>query len=186
MTQQEDNQNEDQEVTEEYVEDSQNEDNWEMLDQEASSFQEQGNFWEDLGNPLKEKLARLQADYDNFKKRTERDREEMVFFINSKTFTKVLPRVDDLERILQNTPEDLRWNTLYTWVEALYKALIRDIEWLGIKPFISKWQKVDPERHDVMTQVPGEEWIIVDEFEKWYMLGDRVIRHAKVVVGNGN
>ena len=185
MTQQEDNQNDQQETTEEYVEDSQIEDNWEMEDQKASS-QEQENLSEDSANPLKEKLARLQADYDNFKKRTERDREEMVFFINSKTFSKVLPRVDDLERILQNTPENLRWNTLYTWVEALYKALIRDIESLWIKAFISKWQSVDPERHDVMTQVPGEEWIIVDEFEKWYLLGDRVIRHAKVVVGNGN
>jgi molecular chaperone GrpE len=63
---------------------------------------------EDQQNPLKEKLARLQADYDNFKKRTERDREEMVFFINSKTFSCILPRMDDLERIISNTPPDLR------------------------------------------------------------------------------
>lgn len=135
---------------------------------------------------LKDRFSRLQADYDNFKKRTERDREDMVFFINSKTFGKILPRVDDLERILQNTPEDLRNNTLFSWIEALYKTLTRDIESLWVKPFISKGQKVDPERHDVMTQVPGEEGIIVDEFEKGYVLWERVLRHAKVVVGSGN
>jgi molecular chaperone GrpE len=145
-----------------------------------------GNSWEDEISLLKERLARLQADYDNFKKRTERDREEMVFFINSKTFSRILPRIDDLERIVHNTPEELKTNTLFIWIEALYKAINRDIESLGVKIFISKWQKVDPERHDVMTQVPGEEWIIVDEFEKGYLLWDRVLRHAKVVVGSGN
>jgi molecular chaperone GrpE len=144
------------------------------------------NSWWDEVSLLKEKLARLQADYDNFKKRTEREREEMIFFINSKTFSRILPRVDDLERIVNNTPEELKANTLFNGIEALYKALTRDIEWLGVKPFVSKWQKVDPDRHDVMTQIPWEEWIIVDEFEKGYVLWERVLRHAKVVVGNGN
>ncbi len=144
------------------------------------------NSWGDEVTFLKEKLARLQADYDNFKKRTERDRDEMIFFINSKTFSRILPRLDDLERIVLNTPEELKTNTLFSWVEALYKALTRDVEWLGVKPFVSKWQKVNPDRHDVMTQVPWEEWIIIDEFEKGYVLWERVLRHAKVVVGNGN
>jgi molecular chaperone GrpE len=135
---------------------------------------------------LKEKLARLQADYDNFKKRVEREREELAFYINSKTFSRILPRVDDLERILANTPEDLKGNTLFAGIEALHKAFTRDIEWLWVKLFVSKGQKVDPERHDVMTQVPWEEGVILDEFEKWYMLGDKVLRPAKVVVGSGS
>jgi len=54
---------------------------------------------------------------------------------------------------------------------------------MWVKPFTSKWEKVDPEKHDVMTTVPWQkEWVIFDEFEKWFMLNDRVLRHAKVVV----
>lgn len=142
--------------------------------------------WGDEIFILKEKLARLQADYDNFKKRTEREREDMIFFINSKTFSQILPRLDDLERIVLNTPEDLKSNTLFAWVEAMYKAMTRDIEGLGVKVFVSKGQKVNPEKHNVMTQVPWEEGTIIDEFEKWYTLWERVLRHAKVVVWSGN
>ena len=58
-----------------------------------------------------------------------------------------------------------------------------DLEKMWVKTFDSKWTEVDPNKHEVMTQIPGEEWIIVDEFEKWYMLEDRVLRVAKVVVG---
>ena len=52
--------------------------------------------------------------------------------------------------------------------------------------FDSIGQEVDPDRHEVMTEAPGESGKIVTEFERGYMLGDRVLRHAKVVVGNGN
>ncbi len=158
----------------------------EWWSEDSSSWASQQGSWNDEVSLLKEKLVRLQADYDNFKKRTEREREEMIFFINSKTFSRILPRLDDLERIVSNTPEDLKWNTLFAWVEALYKTMTRDIEWLWVKVFVSKGQSVDPERHDVMTQIPWEEWIILDEFEKGYMLWERVLRHAKVVVGSGN
>ncbi len=53
-------------------------------------------------------------------------------------------------------------------------------------PFISIGEEVDPDRHDVMTEMPGEAGKIVSEFEKGYLLRDRVLRHAKVIVGNGN
>ena len=56
---------------------------------------------------------------------------------------------------------------------------------MWVKTFVSKGESVDPEKHDVMTQSPGEEGKIIDEFAKWYMLADKVLRHAKVVVGNG-
>ena len=54
-----------------------------------------------------------------------------------------------------------------------------------VKPLVSLGQEVDPSKHDVMTQGPGPEGQIVTEFEKGYMIGDRVLRHAKVVVGSG-
>jgi molecular chaperone GrpE (heat shock protein) len=68
----------------------------------------------------------------------------------------------------------------------MQSKLIEDLEKMGVKSFDSIWQEVNPDMHDVMTTVPGKkEWIIFDEFEKWYKLGDRVLRHAKVIVWSG-
>jgi len=134
---------------------------------------------------LKELLARTQADYQNFKMRSERDREDMIFFLKYDIFKKILPRVDDLERMIKNTPEEQKSWALYEWILALEKALKRDLDNLWVKPFKSIWDEVNPEKHEVMTQVPSDApWIIIDEFEKWYMLWDRILRVAKVIVGS--
>jgi len=132
---------------------------------------------------LKETFSRQQADFDNFKKRVERDRDDMMFYLKSDILKKVLPRIDDLQRIIAITPETERTWTMYDWIVSIEKKLISDLERLWVKHFESKWKKVDPDKHEVMTQIPWKDWIILDEFEKWYMIGDRVLRVAKVVVG---
>lgn len=134
---------------------------------------------------LKDTLARTQADYQNFQARTERDKVDMIFFLKQDIFKKILPRIDDLERIITNTPEEEQAWAVFDWLKLVYSKLQEDIQRLWVKAFVSKWEEVNPEKHDVMTQVPWEEWIIQDEFEKWYELDGRVLRHAKVVVGNG-
>lgn len=134
---------------------------------------------------LKDTLARTQADYKNFQTRTERDKVDMIFFLKQDIFKKILPRIDDLERIINNTPAEEQVGTIFDWLKLVYTKLLDDVARLWVKVFESKWEEVDPEKHDVMTQVPGEEGIIQDEFEKWYELDGRVLRHAKVVVGNG-
>ena len=134
---------------------------------------------------LKDALARTSADLENFKKRTQRDKEDMTFFLKSDIFKKILPRIDDLERIIKNTPEEMQQGALFEWVVAMEKALKKDLSSAGVEPFVSKWEEVDPDKHDVMTQVPSQPEIIIDEFETGYMLWDRVLRHAKVVVGAG-
>ena len=134
---------------------------------------------------LKVTLARQQADYENFKKRVERDRLDMMYFLRADILGKILPRVDDLERIILSTPEEAKSTPMFKWLEAIYTNLVKDLEKMWVKTFVSKGESVDPEKHDVMTQSPGEEGKIIDEFAKWYMLADKVLRHAKVVVGNG-
>ena len=134
----------------------------------------------------KDVLARTMADFDNFKKRTERDRIDMIFFLKQDIFKKILPRLDDLDRIIKNTPIELQNNALFEWVISMQSKLIEDLAKMWVKPFESKWEEVNPDMHDVMTTVPWQkEWIIFDEFEKWYNLNDRVLRHAKVVVWAG-
>lgn len=131
----------------------------------------------------KDKLLRTMADYENFKKRVERDKQDMIFFLKSDIFKKILPRLDDLERIIKNTPLEMQNWVLFEWILSLETKFKKDIDSMWVKSFESKWSQVDPDKHDVMTTVPWQkEGIVFDEFEKWYMLGDRVLRHAKVVV----
>ncbi len=134
---------------------------------------------------LKDMLARSAADLENFKKRTERDKADMIFFLKLDIFKKILPRIDDLERIIKNTPEEMQSGAVYEWVVTLQKTLLKDLDKLWVVAFDSVGDEVNPDKHEVMTQVPWEEWKIIDEFEKWYMLWDRVLRVAKVVVWNG-
>lgn len=134
---------------------------------------------------LKDMLARSSADLENFKKRTERDKADMVFFLKLDIFKSILPRIDDLERIIKNTPEEMQNWAVYEWVVTLQKTLLKDLDKLWVIAFNSVGDEVNPDKHEVMTQVPWEEGKIIDEFEKWYMLWDRVLRVAKVVVGNG-
>ncbi len=128
-------------------------------------------------------LAKVSADFDNYKKRVDRDRDDMIFFLKNDIFKKILPRIDDLDRIIKNTPDDLKNNALFEWVVSMQNKLMSDLEKMWVKSFISIWEKVNPDMHDVMATVPWKEsWIIFDEFEKWFLLWDRVLRHAKVIV----
>ncbi len=129
-------------------------------------------------------LARTVADFENFKKRVERDKNDMIFFLKQDIFKKILPSVDDLDRIIKATDPENTDTWIYEWAVALQKKLNWDLKKLWLETFDSIWKEVNPDFHDVMTTVPWkEEWIICDEFEKGYMIGWRVLRHAKVVVG---
>lgn len=166
-----------------------NDDLQQELQEDLDNIQEEENETPEIENTndevssLKEMLARNQADYQNFKKRVERDREDMVYFLKVDIFKKILPRVDDLERIIKNTPEEQKNTSLFEWVTILHKNLVKNLEDLWVIAFESINTEVNPDKHEVMTQVPSETpWIIVDEFEKWYMIWDRVLRIAKVIV----
>lgn len=132
-------------------------------------------------NALKEALARKQADYENFKKRVERDREDMIHFMKADILKKTLPWLDNIERIIKNTPEDMKNWAVFEWILAVEKSIKADLEKMWVRCFESVWCEIDPDKHEVMTQVPGEAGKIVDEFEKWYVLWDKVIRVAKVI-----
>lgn len=153
------------------------------LEENKQILEEKSNIENDEISKLKDQLARTQADYQNFKFRSERDRKDMIFFAKYDIFKKILPRIDDLERMIKNTPADNQNWALYEWIIAMEKSFKRDLEALWVNPFVSIWQEVNPDRHEVMTQIQSETpWIIVDEFEKWYLLWDRVLRVAKVIV----
>ncbi|MCP4522681.1 MAG: nucleotide exchange factor GrpE [Candidatus Gracilibacteria bacterium] len=179
MTKNEKDEREEQDIVEEMQEEI-----TEMEDTEEEILEEENESGESEVDKLKDSLTRAQADFVNFKQRVERDKNDMIFFLKSDILKKILPRVDDLERIIKNTPSDLQEGALFEGIISLQTKLLSDLDKMGVTTFDSKGEEVDPNKHDVMTTVPGqEEGIICDEFEKGYLLGDKVLRHAKVVVG---
>ncbi|EKE30360.1 MAG: hypothetical protein ACD_2C00001G0010 [uncultured bacterium (gcode 4)] len=137
-------------------------------------------------NMLKESLARAQADYQNLVRRVERDKIDMWIYMTWNIITKILPFVDNLERIIQATPENMKTWGLFDGIKSTHAWIVKTLESIGVKPFESIWHEADANFHDIMSQAQWEEGKIIQEFEKWYMLWDKVIRHAKVVVGSGN
>lgn len=173
---------------------TQNPQNEEVLEStEATSSQDTGinsqnesiptNDSDEIGR-LKASLARAQADYQNLQMRVERDKADMVYFLSAKLLLPLLKEVDNLERAVK-LKEGVDGDAFVDGVRSVFGGMTKYLESQWVKSFVSVGQEVDPERHDVMTEGPGESGKITQEFEKGYTLGDRVLRHAKVVVGNG-
>ena len=133
---------------------------------------------------LRDQLARAQADYQNLKMRGERDRADMVHFLTEKLLSPLLTQIDNLDRAVK-IKDGVTDDAFVDGVRAVQSGLQKYLENQGVKAFGSVGQEVDPDKHEVVSQAPGKEGIIVTEFEKGYMLGDRVLRHAKVIVGSG-
>lgn len=132
---------------------------------------------------LREALARSQADYQNLVMRNERDRKDMIHFLTEKLISPILPQIDNLDRAVA-IKDWVTDDKFVDGVRSVQSGLKKFLEQNNIIPFDSIGQEVDPNKHEVLSQMTGAEWIIIAEFEKWYMLGDRVFRHAKVIVGN--
>jgi molecular chaperone GrpE len=114
---------------------------------------------------LKDTLARAQADYANLVMRNERDKSEMIGYISRKIFTPLLTQIDHLERAvaLKSTIEG---DTFVDGIRTILSSLQKYLETQGVVPMVSVGEQVDPTRHDVMTQTPGADGVIVSEFEK--------------------
>lgn len=133
---------------------------------------------------LKEQLARAQADYQNLVMRNERDRADMVFYLTEKLMSGLLVQMDNLDRAVK-IKEGVEGDAFVDGVRAVQNGLVKFLESHKILAFESIGQEVDPERHDVLSQMPGKEGIIIQEFEKGYEFDGKVLRHAKVIVGSG-
>ena len=132
---------------------------------------------------LKDQLMRLAADFENFKKRTRREKEDIRKFANEGLLKDILPPLDNLNRALAHVED--RGNPLVQGIEMVAKQFIDILGGYGVTPVDSKGQAFDPAVHDAMGQTPSEEYepgCIADEFEKGYMIHGRLLRPAKVIV----
>ncbi len=134
---------------------------------------------------LQEQLARSQADYSNLVRRSREESAQVWQWIEDKTILKFLPVLDNLERSLEHIPAELAH---HTWIEG-NKSIVRSMQKVvsdfGITPMNASGQEVNPDFHEVISQIPHEFTTIQAEVEKWYMRWEKALRHAKVIVGDG-
>lgn len=128
---------------------------------------------------------RSQADFINYKRRSEQEKEEIGKFANSILMLSLLPILDDLERAFESIPNHLAKLTWVDGIRLIERKLQASLEAQGLSPIKAMGEPFDPKLHEATMYRKGEEGIVIEELQKGYMLHDRVIRPAMVVVGNG-
>ena len=136
---------------------------------------------------LKDKYLRLMAEFDNFRKRTARQRNEERATAAIGAMNAMLPVVDDFDRAKATAESDDNDEALSPGVELVYQKLKRVLKGLGLEQIESTGKPFDPELHEAFTEIPAPSpelaGTVVDTIEPGYTLNDKLIRHAKVVVG---
>jgi len=134
---------------------------------------------------LRDRLLRLAAEFDNYRKRTDRDMGNLMLHANAQLVATLLPSLDDLDRILAATESDIDPDALLSGIRLVQKNLVKILQDEGLKPMESVGEPFDPEKHDALLHAEDETHdsnIVVDEHKKGYYFKDRVIRHAQVIV----
>ncbi len=137
---------------------------------------------------LNKKYLLLYSDFENFRKRTSKEKIELIQNAAENTIKDLLPVVDDYERALANFEkfEDEKFVKAKEGIELIYNKLISILTQKGLKPMNAKGEKFDENLHEAIAQMPAEseeqKGVILDETTKGYYLHEKVIRYAKVVV----
>jgi molecular chaperone GrpE len=137
----------------------------------------------------KDMLLRKAAEFDNFKRRIENETANIVRFATESLIDDLLPVLDDFERSLKHSKERKESDALIKGVELIYLKLVKVLEGRGVKAFETVGKEFSVDYHDALMQMPRPDLpphTVIEEVEKGYMLNDKVIRHAKVVVSTGS
>ncbi|MFC1942039.1 nucleotide exchange factor GrpE [Chloroflexota bacterium] len=129
---------------------------------------------------------RAQADFINYKRRTGEERQDFNRFANANLILSLLPVLDDLERSLDaiSTTKTAK-HDLLAGIKLVERKFKTSLEAQGVTPIKALGESFDPNFHEALRQDKGKEGIVIEEFQKGYMLGEKVLRPAKVVVGIG-
>jgi molecular chaperone GrpE len=133
----------------------------------------------------KDKYLRLYAEFENYKRRVNKDKEELVRYGNEALIYELLPVIDNLEMALQHASDEEASSGLVQGVEITLKELMKALEKFGLSPIEADGKPFDPSVHHAMSQVVREdvdEEIVVEEFRKGYILKEKVLRPSLVAV----
>ena len=134
---------------------------------------------------LKDQYLRARAEFENYRKRTIKEKAELILNGGEKTITAILPVLDDFERALADQTENPE--AIKQGMELIYHKFIKTLEGLGVKKIETEEKPFDVDYHEAIAMVPGmgddKKGMVIDCVQTGYTLNDKVIRHAKVAVG---
>ncbi|MDO5021169.1 MAG: nucleotide exchange factor GrpE [Lachnospiraceae bacterium] len=136
-------------------------------------------------NELEDKVKRQMAEFDNFRKRTDKEKNAMFETGAKSVIEKILPVVDNFERGLASIPEEEKGSPFAEGMEMIYKQLIGELEKMEVKPIPAVGEEFDPNLHNAVMQVESDEYesgVIAQELQKGYTYRGSVVRHSMVAV----
>lgn len=134
---------------------------------------------------LTDRVKRQMAEFENFRKRTEKEKAGMYAVGAKDVIEKILPVVDNFERGLATVPEESKEDPFVDGMNRIYKQLMTELENIGVKPIEAVGQEFDPNLHNAVMQVESDEYesgVIAQELQKGYTYHDMVVRHSMVGV----
>ncbi len=148
------------------------------LDKKADAYKEQIE-------QLEDRVKRQMAEFENFRKRTDREKQAMFETGAKSIIEKILPVVDNFERGLATVPEDQKEDPFVDGMNRIYKQLLTELEAVGVAPIEAVGCEFDPNLHNAVMQVESEEYesgIVAQELQKGYTYREAVVRHSMVAV----
>ncbi len=136
---------------------------------------------------FREISLRKVAELENFRRRTEQERQELIIHANTKLLQKLLPVLDDMQRAVESGKSSTDYKALLDGVELVFNKALQTFKDAGVEPIPSVGQDFDINLHEALMQMPSEapEGQIVQEAQRGYTLGNKVLRHAKVIISAG-
>ena len=134
---------------------------------------------------LTDQVKRQMAEFDNFRKRTEKEKNQMFETGAKSVIEKILPVIDNFERGLAAVPEDEKESAFVEGMDKVYRQMIKELDAICVKPIEAVGKEFDPEYHNAVMQVESEEYdsgIVAQELQKGYIYHDSVVRHSMVAV----
>ena len=170
----------------EETEESEAEDGQEApADEKKGFFKKKKDKKDEQIEELNDKLKRQMAEFDNFRKRTEKEKTQMYDMGAKSIIEKILPVIDNFERGLAAVPEEQREDAFVVGMDKVYRQMITELDTSGVKPIEAVGQEFDPNFHNAVMQVESEEYdsgVVAQELQKGYMYKDSVVRHSMVAV----
>ena len=134
---------------------------------------------------LEDRVKRQMAEFDNYRKRTDKEKSEMFSMGERSLAEKILPTIDNFERGLLAVPENEKGSAFALGMEAIYRQFLDQLAAVGVTPIEAVGKEFDPNYHNAVMQIESEEYeagIVAQEFQKGYMYHDTVLRHSMVGV----
>ena len=181
----EDTATEDNETSADETVEESDDDSTEESGQKKGLFKKKKDKRDEQIEELNDKVKRQMAEFDNFRKRTDKEKSQMFDMGARTVLEKILPVVDNFERGLAAVPEDKKEDGFVDGMDKIYNQLMKELDDIGVKPIECIGKEFDPEFHNAVMQVENDELeagTVASELQKGYMYKDTVLRHSMVSV----